>query len=168
MPNLVTKLFARMLASTTDAILADSILGDLEEERRRRAMSKPVQAAAWMTTTVVLILLRTGLTRLAERCRAVLTSGTGGIGDLRQACRGLGRTRWYSITAVGVIALGMSLATTAFAMVDGVLFKPLPYHEPGELFHIASTFSKLPPVPLVTTAASKPDLDAWSAVSAPA
>jgi putative ABC transport system permease protein len=85
--------------------------------------------------------------------------------------RRLGRTPWYSVTAVGVIALGMSLSTTAFAVVDGVLFKPLPYRAPGELYAVAGAFSQLPPTPgkpRVITAASLRDIEAWSAVSAPA
>jgi putative ABC transport system permease protein len=92
--------------------------------------------------------------------------------DLRQAGRGLRRSRWYALTAIGVVALGMSLAATAFAVVDGVLFKPLPYRAPQELFSIAGAFSKLPAAPgaraRVTTAASIADLEAWSAAVAPA
>ena len=70
--------------------------------------------------------------------RQAIASGMrgGGLfrGELRQALRALRRTPWYSVTVVGVIALGIALATTVFAMVDGVLFKPLPYQNAHELY----------------------------------
>ncbi len=52
----------------------------------------------------------------------------------RLALRGLLRSPWYAATTVGTIALTISLAATVFAVVDGVLFKPLPYREPDRLF----------------------------------
>jgi hypothetical protein len=36
---------------------------------------------------------------------------------------------WYTATVVATIALSIALASTVFAVVDGVLFKPLPYPE---------------------------------------
>jgi predicted lysophospholipase L1 biosynthesis ABC-type transport system permease subunit len=61
--------------------------------------------------------------RLAQENRGVYW---GMLTDLRYAVRSLWRAPWYSATVVGVMALGMALATTVFAVVDGVLFKPLP------------------------------------------
>jgi predicted permease len=40
----------------------------------------------------------------------------------------------YALAVVAVIALTMTLATTVFAVVDGVLFKPLPYPEADRLY----------------------------------
>ena len=60
----------------------------------------------------------------------------GSFGDLRYAVRSLRRSPWYATTVTAVIALGMMLATTVFAVVDGVLFKPLPYPEVGRLYAI--------------------------------
>ena len=72
-------------------------------------------------------------------------SGTGGLGaDLRGAVRSLRRAPWYSATVISVIALGMSLATTVFAVVDGVLFKPLPYPDSDRLVVIEPGFNDLP------------------------
>jgi len=59
---------------------------------------------------------------------------------LRQAIRFLLRSPWYSGTVVSVIALGMALATTVFAVVDGVLFKPLPYERADELFRVTGGY----------------------------
>src|ERR1019366_1342284 len=62
--------------------------------------------------------------------------------DLRHAFRSLRRARWYSGTVIGVIALGMALATTVFAVFDGVLFKPLPYSKASELFSVTGGYQK--------------------------
>jgi predicted permease len=64
--------------------------------------------------------------------------------DLRHAFRSLARTPWYTSTVVGVIALAMALTTSVLAVVDGVLFKPLPYRDPERLFAVSAGFSKLP------------------------
>jgi predicted permease len=54
--------------------------------------------------------------------------------ELRQALRSLRRSPWYSLTVVSVIALGIALSATVFAIVDGVLFKPLPYPDVENLY----------------------------------
>jgi predicted permease len=54
--------------------------------------------------------------------------------ELRQALRSLRRTPSYALTVVAVIAVAMALATTVFAVVDGVLFKALPYPEADRLY----------------------------------
>ena len=46
--------------------------------------------------------------------------------DLRFALRLFARQRGFFATAVLTIALGVSLSATVFAVVDGVLFRPLP------------------------------------------
>ena len=56
------------------------------------------------------------------------------MSEIRQALRSLSQARWYSGTIVAVMALCMALSTTVFAIVDGVLFKPLPYARPAELY----------------------------------
>ena len=48
----------------------------------------------------------------------------------------------YSGTVIGVIALSMALATTVFAVVDGVLFKPLPYPRPNELYLVSGGYQR--------------------------
>ncbi len=53
---------------------------------------------------------------------------------LRQSVRALGRARWYSFTIASVIALCIALSATVFAVVDGVLFKPLPFKNPEQLY----------------------------------
>ena len=58
---------------------------------------------------------------------------------IRLAFRGLLRSPAYAATSIGTIALTISLAATVFAIVDGVLFKPLPYRDPDQLFRLLGT-----------------------------
>lgn len=55
---------------------------------------------------------------------------------LRLTLRGLLRAPAFALASVGTIALAVSLSTTVFAVVDGVLFKPLPYPEAADLFFL--------------------------------
>src|SRR6185295_5182172 len=59
------------------------------------------------------------------------------MGNLRHAFRSLRRTPWYTVTAIAVVALGTTLTATVFAVVDGVLFKPLPYARVNEVFGLS-------------------------------
>ena len=56
--------------------------------------------------------------------------------DLRFALRLFARQRGFFVTAVLTIALGVGLSATVFAVVDGVLFRPLPYRDPSRLVAI--------------------------------
>ena len=56
--------------------------------------------------------------------------------DLRFALRLFSRQRAFSLTAVLTVALGIGLSATVFAVVDGVLFRPLPYRDPGRLIAV--------------------------------
>jgi predicted permease len=126
-----------------DASLADSIAGDLEEERRRRAVASTVRAAIWYWRTALVIAFQITVagmaTALGEPGRSPL--GGRGFGEWRQGFRSLRRTPWYSATVTSVIALAMTLASTVFAIVDGVLFKPLPYPRSEELFLVGPVTS---------------------------
>lgn len=55
---------------------------------------------------------------------------------LRLTLRGLLRAPAFALASIGTIALAVCLSTTVFAVVDGVLFKPLPYPEAGDLFFV--------------------------------
>jgi putative ABC transport system permease protein len=58
---------------------------------------------------------------------------------MRIPLRSLVASRAFAMTAIGTITLAISLAATVFAVVDGVLFKPLPYPRAAELFQIMGT-----------------------------
>ena len=50
----------------------------------------------------------------------------------------------YSAGVVATLTLGLTLATVAFAVVDGVLFKPLPYSSPDQLVLLRADVSSAP------------------------
>src|SRR5438046_2166271 len=56
---------------------------------------------------------------------------------IRFTVRALMRSPWYAATAIGAIVLTIALSATVFAVVDGVLFKPLPYADPKNLFMLS-------------------------------
>lgn len=85
-----------------------------------------------------LLAITAGITikRAAEVIARVLPARApwqGAFGDFRYAARALRKSPGYTATVISVMALSMSLAITVFAVVDGVLFKPLPYSRIGEL-----------------------------------
>src|SRR5215218_7690856 len=68
--------------------------------------------------------------------------------DLRFALRSLRRRRTFAAVAIATIALSMGAATSIYSVVDGVLFRSLPFRESGRLVAIWQTDSmrKLQPV----------------------
>lgn len=64
--------------------------------------------------------------------------------DLRDGWRALRASPWYTVTAIGILGLGLTMTTMTFAVVDGVLFKPLPYPRAHEIFLIRADASGAP------------------------
>ena len=55
------------------------------------------------------------------------------LADIRQALRGLARAPGFAAAAIGILALGIAANTAVFSVADAVLFRPLPYQNPGQL-----------------------------------
>ncbi len=53
--------------------------------------------------------------------------------DLAYGLRGLGRNPGYAAVVILTLALGIGANTAIFSVMDGVLMRPLPYHEPDRL-----------------------------------
>ncbi|MFN0178307.1 MAG: ABC transporter permease [Gemmatimonadales bacterium] len=53
--------------------------------------------------------------------------------ELRQVGRGLWRQPAFAVVAVVTLGLGMGAAGTIFSVVETVLLRPLPYHQPDQL-----------------------------------
>jgi predicted permease len=131
------RLLRVLLRALTHAALAEAIVGDLEELQRARARRSRPGAALWFWREAIAILLHIAGRRAVARIqRATAWRPRPGrfVADVRYAARSLRGSPWYAVTVVGVLALGMALSTTVFAIVDGVLFKPLPYREAHELY----------------------------------
>jgi len=81
--------------------------------------------------------------------------------DARQVFRALRHKPWYTLSIVVVTALGFALLTSVFAVVDGVLFKPLGYPAEGRLFAIILSSSRSKD----RAAVSAEDLVNWGAAT---
>jgi putative ABC transport system permease protein len=126
--------------------LAEDIAGDLMEERRRRSQMSPRSAAFWYWRQFAAILFRAALAR-ASGTAAAMARAVGVLAQpqsLRYAIRSLRRASMYSTASIGVIALSTALAATVFAVVDGVLFKPLPYPDAHRLVTVEAGFRDAP------------------------
>jgi putative ABC transport system permease protein len=53
--------------------------------------------------------------------------------DLTQALRQLHRNLAFSLTVLFILALGIGASSAVFTVVDGVLFRPAPYADPGRI-----------------------------------
>ena len=75
------------------------------------------------------------VTLAREDSRAVWTSGAieGAWRDVKYGARGLRREPAFALTACLTLAMGMTMATTAFSVVDAELWKPLPFPEAERL-----------------------------------
>jgi putative ABC transport system permease protein len=56
--------------------------------------------------------------------------------ELHQAVRLLRRQPTFALTALGTIALAIAANTLIFALVRGILLRPLPLREPNQLVRI--------------------------------
>src|SRR4051812_12269465 len=64
--------------------------------------------------------------------------------DIRYATRKLLRTPGFTFIAVLTPALGIGATTAMWAIVDGILIRPLPYPDPGRVVRVSSIRDKKP------------------------
>ena len=104
-------------------------IGDLNEEYAGRlAAGSPSRYWYWRQAISLIAAYR----RPHVRRPAWSTA----IDDCRFAARSIARSPGYSLTAIGVLALGIGATSAIFSFVDGVLLKPLPYPEPDRLVQL--------------------------------
>jgi putative ABC transport system permease protein len=61
--------------------------------------------------------------------------------NLRLALRQLRRTPGFALTVVLTLALGIGATTAIFSLVEGVLLRPLPFHDPDGLINISDSLN---------------------------
>ncbi len=61
------------------------------------------------------------------------------VQDLRQAFRGMRRDAGFTIFTVLIAGLGIGASSTVFSVVNALLLRPLPFHDPARLVWIANT-----------------------------
>ena len=59
--------------------------------------------------------------------------------DLRYAARNLLKSRGFAVVAILTLAVGIGANTAIFSMIDAVLLRPLPYHNPDRLVRLYET-----------------------------
>jgi putative ABC transport system permease protein len=60
--------------------------------------------------------------------------------DVRFALRTFARKRAFATIAIATLALGIGAATSIYSVVDGILFRPLPYRDAGRLIAVWQTY----------------------------
>src|SRR5947209_2848582 len=58
--------------------------------------------------------------------------------DLRYTFRTLGKDSGFTTFAVLIVGLGIGASATVFSVVDTLLLRPLPFHQPERLVWIAN------------------------------
>src|SRR5471030_635307 len=81
--------------------------------------------------------------------------------DLTFAARNAFRRPGFTLLVVMTLALGIGVNSAVFALLDGVLLRPLPYRDPSRIVFLWQTFLKQNILELEPTAF---DYDAWHAL----
>ncbi len=102
--------------------MLDAFTQDLEEVRRRRGS---VGRGVFLASACAQAIWFGIVERLPKPTPVLLT--------LRDAVRALRSARLVSLVAVGSLALGIGANAALFSILNGLVFRPLPVHDPAQL-----------------------------------
>ncbi len=126
----------------------DAVIGELRELHEIECARKGAAAAGrWYVRQVIGFAWR--IARHGRRSAPGIagdTRGSGGwemgmgssIKDLGIAARSLARRPRFALGVALTLGLGIGATTTIYSVVDGVLFRPLPYDDPSTLVAVGA------------------------------
>jgi predicted permease len=95
----------------------------------------------------------------------------GWLQDTRYAARRLGRSPFFALAAIAILAVGIGANTAAFSIVDAMLFRPPPFQRPDEIVRIYQDSDEGDPssaaYPAYRDIAARTDLFAGVAATSP-
>ena len=117
--------FDEELASHVELLTEDNVRGGMTREQARRQALHSIG----------------GLmpTRELHRETRGMPAWENLVRDVRYALRTLRREPGFFAVAVVIIGLGIGATTAVFSVVNAVLLRPLPFHEPERLVRVANT-----------------------------
>jgi predicted permease len=123
-----------LLRAVSSRDAADAGIGDVVEELGERAASgtTPAFPRLWLATRVVRLIAAEASIALSRHLRSAASA-------VRDASRSVRRSPAHSLAVIAILALGITVGTLTFSVVDAVLLKPLPLDRPDELVSIASS-----------------------------
>ncbi len=131
--------------SVADEELNDELQFHLDHEMNRHQANGFSLGEARRLATIEL----GGLEQVKEQCRDQrgLEFVESFLRDLRLAARRIRRSPGFYGSAVLLIALGVVVNSQIFSLIDAVVLRPLPVHDPGSLVQLFTIRSGLPPYP---------------------
>jgi len=138
------------LDARTESLIAEGLSVEAARAQALREFGDIEDAKAFMAA----------LDRATERSRRRWNY----VGEFRQdityALRKLRSSPVFAITAIVTLALGIGANTAIFSLVRGVLLRPLPFPDPGQLYRV---YSASPAQGNPRTPVSSPDMEDWRA-----
>ena len=127
-PRLAVRLLRRALPRGPRG---DSILGDLREEYEARPTA--IRRTCWYWWTALRLSAAYAVPMLARIPRRLRNVNVSIVPDVKYAIRSLARAPGFTATALATLALGIGANAAIFTVLNSVVLRPLPYHEPRDL-----------------------------------